>query len=222
MDKDLTALNEKVDFLLEYVEEQRKRQQAMDELKNDMIPIGNHLIKLTIDELAEIGNEFQFEDLLFLVKRVLRNTHLFIDLMDRMEAIIGIADEMEILGPQMFQDIVQRLDEMERKGYFAFATEGMNMLDRIVTEFDEEDAKALSDNVVTIVKTMRNMTQPDIMNFANVAVGAVRDADVPETAPSALSLMRDMNDPQVRKGMARMLNMMKMMAETDGVTPQMN
>ncbi len=30
------------------------------------------MIKLTIDELAEVGNEFQLEDLLYLVKRVLR------------------------------------------------------------------------------------------------------------------------------------------------------
>ena len=34
----------------------------------------------------------------------------------------------------------------------------------------EHDARALADNVVTILKTVKNMTQPDIMALANNAV----------------------------------------------------
>lgn len=209
MEKDLAVLNQKVDTLIAYMEQQQKQQQAVDELKADMIPIANHMVKLTIDELADIGNEFRAEDLLFLLKRVLRDTHLLIRMMDYLEGAMGFAEEAELLGKQVFNQAVEKLDEMEHKGYFAFASQGMNMVDRIVSEFSEEDALALADNIVTIIKTVRNMTQPDIMALANRTVDVMREEQAPESIPSAFSLLRDLGDPQVRAGMARMLNMLK-------------
>jgi uncharacterized protein YjgD (DUF1641 family) len=57
---------QKMDAILDQLEAQRQRSLALEELKNDLIPIGNQMVKLTIDELAEIGSDFQLEDLLFL------------------------------------------------------------------------------------------------------------------------------------------------------------
>lgn len=213
MDKDLALLHKKVDTLMGYMEAQQKRTQALQELQEDVIPIANHMTKLAIDELAEIGTEFRSEDLLFLVKRVLRNTPLLIRLMDQLEALMGIGEEVEILGQQVFSKTVEQLDEYERKGYFNFATEGMKIMDRIVTEFDTEDVQALGDNIVTILTTVRNMTQPDIMSFANNAVDALRDAPVPDKGPSPFQIMKELNDPKVRVGMARMLNLLKTLAD---------
>ena len=79
---ELAHLHMKIDFISDQMEQQAKRAQAMDELKDDVIPIANHLIKLSINELAEIGNEFQSEDLRFLLKRLLRDTHLLLDMLD--------------------------------------------------------------------------------------------------------------------------------------------
>ncbi len=213
MDKDLTLLHEKVDVLMGYMDEQRKRQQAMDELKDDLVPIANQMIKISIDELAEIGTEFRGEDLLFLLKRVLRDTHLMIRALDQLEAIMGVSDEVEILGKQVFNSVVEQLDMLERKGYFAFANQGMEMMERIVTEFDQEDVTALSDNIVTILKTVRNMTQPDIMALANQSVDALRQPPAAAGPMSMWQLLKELSDPKVRIGMSRMLNLLKTMGD---------
>jgi uncharacterized protein YjgD (DUF1641 family) len=141
---------------------------------------------------------------------------MLITLIDRMEAMMGFADEVELLGKQVFNSVVEELDRLEQAGYFAFAREGMRMMERIVTEFTEEDAKALADNVVMILKTVRNMTQPDIMALANNAVEAVRDVPEDGKDPSTWQLMRELSDPKVRRGMARMLNMLKSLADQPG------
>lgn len=213
MDKDLALLHEKVDSMMAMMQEQQARQQAMEEFKNDMLPIANHMIKLSIDELADIGQEFKSEDLLFLIKRVLRSIPLLLKSLDQLESLMGLAEEGKLLGTQVFNTVITQLDEMERKGYFAFAKQGTRIIEQIMTEFDEEDAAALADNVVTIVKTMRNMTQPDIMGLANSSVDALRDIPSPEQAPSTLKLLRELNNPQVRVGMARMLNLLKSLGD---------
>ena len=220
MDNNIALLHEKIDALTEQVafltnqaEEQQRRQQSFDELKNDMVPIGNHLIKLTIDELAEIGDEFQIEDILYLLKRVLRNTTMLLELFDRMEAMMGIADEVEILGKQVFNFTVEELDRLEREGYFGFARESWKIAERVVTEFSEEDVRALGDNIVTILKTVRKMTQPEIMALANNAVGAIQEEMPKDEKVSTWALLRELGNPQVRRGMVRMLKLLKALDE---------
>ena len=55
MDKDLELLHQKLDYLTEQLEAQRQQQEGMNELMHDAVPVVNHMIKLSIDELAEIG-----------------------------------------------------------------------------------------------------------------------------------------------------------------------
>ena len=121
MDKELTSLHQKVDvlteqmtFLTEQAAAQERRSQEFEELKADLIPIGNQLVNLTIQELEEIGTEFELEDLLYLLKRVLRNTNLILAMMDRFESLMGIADEVELLGKQVFSTVVEEMDRLER------------------------------------------------------------------------------------------------------------
>ena len=220
MDNDVALLHQKIDtlttqvtFLTKQAEIQQRRQQEFDELKQDMIPIANHMIKLTIDELAEIDPEFEIEDLLYILKRVLRNVPLLLTMFDRFEALMGITDEVELLGKQVFSTAVENLDQMERDGYFAFAREGWGILERIVAEFSEEDVKALGDNVVTILTTVRNMTQPEIMTMANNAIGAIQEVPPETETPSAISLLRELSNPKTRRGMARMINLLQVLDE---------
>jgi len=192
MTQDLEQINTKLDTLLIYMEEQQIRQRAMEELRDDMIPIANQMVKLTIDELAEIGTEFKAEDLLFLVKRLLRNTRLLINLVDQLEGVMGLADEASLLGKQVFNTLVEKLDEYEHKGYFQLASEGMQVVDLLVQEISPQDVQVLGDTMLRSVKTLRE--------------------PAPEKAASMLALLAQMNDPEVRIGLSRMLNVMKTLA----------
>lgn len=213
MDQDLALLHEKIDYLTIQLEAQNKRQREFEELQGDLIPIANHMIKLTIDELAEIGRDFQLEDLLFLVKRVLRNTNSLLALLDMMESVMGLTDDVNRIGQEVFNVSVETLDRFEREGYFTFMQEAWNIFERILEEFSEEDVRALGDNIVTILATVRNMTQPEILSLANNAVEAISAEPPVEDAPSTLKLVREFSDPQVRKGLARMINVVKALAD---------
>jgi len=188
MDKDLALINEKVDqlavqmaFLTEQAEIQQRRAREFDELKADLIPIGNQLIHLTIDELEEIGSDFKLEDLLFLLKRVLRNTHLVLTMMDRFESLMGIADEVELLGKQVFSSAVEALDKLEQTGLFS---EAGQLFDTLTTE------NTLSD--------------------LNRMLKAFHAEDEEGTStPSLVSLVKDANQPETRRAFARLVKLLQ-------------
>lgn len=212
------AILEKLEYMTSQLAAQQRRQEEMDELKRDMIPIANHMIKLSIDELAEIGTEFQVEDLLFLLKRLLRDTHLLVELLDRMESTMGLFNEAQVIGNQAFHQAVITLDRLEREGYFAFARGGWRIIERIVTEFSDEDVEALGDNIVTILTTVKNLTQPEIMALTNNAISAIQSQPIDDGNVSVWALLRDLSDPQVRRGMARLLNIVRAMADQPSIS----
>jgi uncharacterized protein YjgD (DUF1641 family) len=216
----IAQLDQKVDYLTQQMDIQLKRQQAFEELKDDIVPIVNHMIKLSIDELAEIGSDFESEDLFFLLKRVLRNTNLLLNMMDRLEAIMGVADEVQLLGKQVFSSTVEELDRLEREGFFAFGREGWNIVERIVNEYSQEDLQALGDNIVTIITTIRNMTQPEILSLANNAIGAIQEDSMELENVSTWTLVREFSNPKVRKGLSRMLNIVKALADQPDIKTQ--
>jgi uncharacterized protein YjgD (DUF1641 family) len=208
---DLASLHKKIDFMMEQMETQRKRQEMRDELVHDMTPAVNDLVKLAIDELDEIGNDFQLEDILYLVKRLLRDIRLLTGMLDQLESVVELTGEMKRMMTPSFNQLVEALAVLDKKGYFTFLSSSTHILDQIVTEFGEEDVRALGDNVVTILKTVRSMTQPQIMGLAN---NAMQNIEKPiEGDVSTWKLLKEMRNPEVRKGMARMLQMVKAFAD---------
>ena len=211
-------LLEKLNYLVQQAEAQSRSREEMNELKRDLLPIGNQMIKLTIDELAEIGSEFQAEDLLYLVKRLLRDTHLLTQMLDQLEAAAGLLDESSRIGKQVFNQSVAALDQMEQQGYFAFARGGWRVFERVVGEFSEEDLNALGDHIGMVLDLVKRLTQPEFLALADNALNALQTEPAGEGKVSLWALMRELSDPQTRKGMARMLEVVKVMADKPAAT----
>jgi uncharacterized protein YjgD (DUF1641 family) len=209
----LEALTGEVKALNTQLEAQRRGQQALEELVQDLTPVLNQAFKKIVSELAEVDGQFTAEELLFMLKRMLANTYRFNALLDQMESALDLLGEVEKLSKPVFQTAVTTLDQLERRGYFVFAQEGARIADRVVTEFSEDDVRALGDNVVTILRTVKNMTQPDIMALANNAVDQLHQPEPAEQDASLWKLLREMNDAKVRKGLARLLRVLKTLAD---------
>jgi len=221
MDNELALIHQKLDYLTKQFEIQRQQQEGINELMQDAVPVVNHMIKLSIDELAEIGSDFQLEDLTFLLKRILRDTRLLVGLLDQLEGFAELAEEGQVMGKRIFHQVTMELDRMEREGYFGFARAGWGVMDQIIKEFSEDDVKALGDNIVTILTTVRNMTQPDVMALADNAIGALKDQSLEDKPMSTFGLLRELSKPETRIGMARLLNLVKALANsTQNQTPQ--
>ncbi|MGI9197002.1 MAG: DUF1641 domain-containing protein [Candidatus Nanopelagicales bacterium] len=116
----------------------------------------------------------------------------------------------ELSGPVM-EMLTARMAELEAKGYFTFAQGGLEIADRVVTSFSEDDVRALGDNVVLILNTVKEMTQPEVMNLlSRTAIEVQEIEDAPAgPPPSTLALLKQMRDPDVRRGLARTLTVLR-------------
>lgn len=206
LNQKLDRLVTQVEFLTEEAQRQKRRQQEWDELKDDLIPVFNELFRLSVQQLEEIEQHAQIEDMLRLFKRLLRNTRNLEQMLDQLESFMELWQDLSPLSQDAFLTLMGRLNEMEQKGYFVFLQGGLDIADRIVTSFDEEDVQQLGENVVLILQTVKEMTQPEIMTMMRNTATVVRDEEPVDA--SLVSIIRQMNDPAVRKGLAKTLKVL--------------
>jgi uncharacterized protein YjgD (DUF1641 family) len=139
------------------------------------------------------------------------------DLDRRMESF---DDFMEDLGPIAHGalGIAQRqMGRLEDEGILAFGNEVVEVGRTIATSFTPEDVRLLGENVVGILGTVRNLTQPEILGVADKAAGALsRPAD--QKPAGTLKLLKAMRDPEVRRGMTILLGVLREMGENGDST----
>ncbi len=199
----LDTLSKQLANITEYVEEQRRRQQERDELKEDLIPIINDLYLLMVEQLDEIQRHVQLEDILHFGKRVLRNIKNFEHLIDQIESLQDFLRDASPLARDAFLTLMKQLDDLERKGYFAFLKEAVRIVDNIITHFSPEDVRLLADNIVTILETIKELTQPDVMYMLQEFTETFREvSERPEEIDvSTRTILRLLRDPHVRRGL---------------------
>ena len=128
-----------------------------------------------------------------------------------LEPLRDLAAEVGVLSGPIVAAATERVAELDERGYLAFARSGRQIVERIVTSFDEEDLEALGDNIVLMLETLRDLTQPEILQLLRRTAGSVGHLDVPADGrpPSTLALLRQLRDPEVRRGLARMLDLLR-------------
>ncbi len=214
----LDALAQEIAFLREQVQEERRRREEMEDLRRDLAPILNDMYMIAVEQLEEASEYVELEDIFRLVTRLLRHTRDLEQLFMQLESLQDLARDMSPILHDAFLVSVEKLDEMDKKGYFAFMQEGIRILDNIVTGFSPEDVRLLADNIVLILNTVKQLTQPDVMQLLQELADTYREVERhPERLDiSTFGLLRQMRDPEVRRGLALTMQMLRLISLNRG------
>jgi uncharacterized protein YjgD (DUF1641 family) len=213
----MMMLGQQVNYLQEQAENGRRRQQTIDDLLADLTPVVKDMYNAAEEQLEEMQQFVQLEDLQLLVKRVARNTRNINEALDYLESGLDFVHDAAPLTKEMMTEATTTLGEMERKGYFGFVRQGSYVLDQVVTSFGEEDVKQLGDNVVLILNTIKSLTQPEMLNLVNGLTAGFHAAEAEAEAgtldTSLFGLVRQVRDPEVRRGVAVTLAALKKVSQ---------
>ncbi len=213
IEQQIQAINQKLDFITETMQEYQRRQREMQELKEDLTRIGKDLFQAATEELDEVAQHFDTSDLLYLLKKIMRNTRNLARMMDKMESAADFFQDATPLGKQVVGQLMDTLAEMEKKGYFDFAREVFQIIDTVVTSFTPDDVRLLRENITSILLTVKNLTQPEMLSTVNNALGFYRKMDIEiEKEISYWEIIKQLRDPEMKRGIAFMIQFVKNMA----------
>lgn len=210
---EINQLNQKVDLLLEYVNQQRLKTNQLEDLVADLSVVGKDMYDTAVEELDNRMVHLDLDEVKGLMLRVLRNIDNINSFLEIFESINDFLKDASPILNEVIIDFSKKLNEFDQKGYFEFINESGKILDNIITHYKPEDVRELADNVVTILETVRSATQPEMMTALNNGLriyGSMEMDNVPEY--SIFKVMREMNKPEMKRALGFFVTFMKNMA----------
>jgi len=206
----IVELNQKVDLLLEYMNEQRLKSAAVDDLIADASIIGKDIYDSTVTALDNHEVNIEPDQLRELSVRLIQNVGNFNNMLDSLSSAMDLLKDVGPIANEVMIDATKKLNEFEQKGYFDFMREFGRIIDNVIVHYSPEDARMLADNIVVILETVKNLTQPEMLQSVNNAVkvfASIEVKDIPEY--SVWKLIREMNKPEMKKAIGFFMTFMK-------------
>lgn len=138
------------------------------------------------------------------------------DLGRQLESFDDLREDMVPIAHEGILIAYRKLHELEQAGVIDFLKESAGVFHTISTSFSPDDVKALGDNVVHILDTVRNLTQPEVLDLADKAAGALKEA--PAQPMGRIGLLKSLRDPEVRRGMTMFLTVLREMGNEGETT----
>ncbi|TXH31274.1 MAG: DUF1641 domain-containing protein [Actinobacteria bacterium] len=216
----IERMSAQLDIIVAETLAQRQAREKWVELSDTLVPVTRGAMDVATRELDDLSDDVTADDLVRFARTAARSLPKLEALMAQLDSLSELLHTLNSLSGAAMGKATEVLAVADEKGYFAFAREGSKIADRVVTEFSEEDVQALGDNVVTILNAVKEMTQPEVMGLVQRTAISVQDVEEAHIEPpSMFALLKQMRDPQTRRGLARVMTMLHTVGEEHPSTP---
>jgi uncharacterized protein YjgD (DUF1641 family) len=203
-------INRKLDLVLLYVNEQRLKRVMVEDLVADLSIVGTDLFRNAVYELDNQGIELDVDQLKIMFFKLIKNIGNFNKVLEMFESLTDFLADAGPIAREVTIDLIKKLHEFEQKGYFEFCKELFRVMGNIVENYSQEDVKMLSDNIVTILDTIKNLTQPEMLRAMNNAINVFKNVDTTDIKEySVWKVLREMNSPEMKRGIGFMMAFIK-------------
>lgn len=204
---------ERLDRLEALMTPMAKSAQSMNELKEELTPRINEMVRHVILELAEIDSDFQLSDLIGLGKNMLRNVKNLNYALNQLKNAIDLVDTAEPLMKITVPYYIARLDELERKGVFDLLRIGIGSLEKIAETYSKEELEDMTETMINMLGAVQKLGSPEATRFIEHMASIpckVGDCDV--QALGFTDLLRSLGDEDAKRGLAVLIRLTKAMA----------
>ena len=206
----INEINRKLDIVLDEIVAQKETRQSIEDLTSDLTIIGNDVFASTVTELDNAGIEVDGEAVKLLVLKLIRNIDTLTDIFSMLESGKDLLTDLTPIFQQVGLDGINLMHDFEKKGYFEFAAQAVKILDNVVTHFTNEDLQLLADNIVSILETVKTMTQPDMLKAINSALIVYKNIDMNNIEEYSLfRAFKAMNSKEMKRGIGFMITFLQ-------------
>ncbi|TIH15185.1 DUF1641 domain-containing protein [Marinifilum sp. JC120] len=186
---------------------------SMNELKEELTPRVNEMVRHVIIELADIDSDFQLSDLTGLGKNMLRNIKNLNYALNQLKNAIDFVDTAEPLMKITVPYYIARLDELERKGVFDLLRIGGGTLEKVAETYSKEELEEMAETMVNMLGAVQKLGSPEAVRFIeHMASIPCKIGNCDVEAVGFTDLLRSLGDEDVKKGLAVLLRLTKAMA----------
>ncbi len=182
LQQQIDTLNQKLDLLLEYVEDQRRRSMVVEDLVDDVSRVGTEMFKSTIQEFEHQNVTFDSEAFQQMLFKLIKSIPTFNKMLDMLESANDLIKDASPIVMEVFIDITHQFQILEENG-----------------------------TIDALKKIGNDMANPQFAQNLALFTHAIASVKPDETLDkkSLFGLMKEMNKPEVRQSLGFILRIAK-------------
>ena len=210
---DLQTIDQRLERLESQVAPLADSARAIGELREELAPRVNEAVHALITGLADVEADFQLEDLVFLLKKSMRNVRNFSFALDQLKNVIDFAITAEPLLKSSVPQLIFFLDELEQKGVFRLLNLSIDILKQIGTTYSDEQMQQIETGMVRLLGIFHKLTKPEALDMLERFADVPARVDLSSAKPvGAWGLLGVLGDPEVKQGLGVLMALTRGMA----------
>lgn len=181
----IDVLNQKLDLLLGYVEEQRRNSMVIEDLVDDVSRVGTEIFKSTVDQFDHQSVTFDGEAFQGMLFKLIKSIPTLNSMLDLLESANDLVKDVSPIVLEVFIDITHQFQKLEENGTI--------------------DAMKKIGNDLSNPQFAKNLTL-----FTNAIASVKPDEKLDKK--SLFGLLREINKPEVRQSLGFILRIAKQMS----------
>lgn len=208
----IAEIDRKLDYLVEEIASLRRLRNSAEDLAADLSLVGKSAMRDAVEAFGTA--DLRPQEMVGLVKAVMANAELLHAAMQQLQSAADfIQDAQPILRDAMMKAIAAG-ENLSRKGYLDAAAASMRVAGSMIEAHSAEDWKQVEQSVPQLVGFLRELTKPEVLEALEAIIfGFGRVQATMNVDKSTLTLVRDLNSVEARRGISVLVEFLKVIGK---------
>jgi uncharacterized protein YjgD (DUF1641 family) len=185
---------------------------GLQELREDLIPLSGQAFRLVTRELEDIESGFQLEDLMAMVKRMLRSVKHITFTLEQLENVVDFVTTIEPLLKSSVPQIINYLDDLEQRGVLRIITSMLDVRAKIAGAYNADDIDQIGDGVVAVLGLVKKLSDPKAIEFLEKFAELPSKVDLAGAKPvGPFGMLGALSSKEARQGLGVLMELTKAM-----------
>ncbi len=204
----IAELDRKLDFIVEEIAHLKRVRNSAEDLVADLTLVGKDAMGDAVEAFGSAA--LRPDEIVQMFKSVLIDARLLTDALQQLESAADFVQDAQPIVRDLFRRAIAGSQQLQEKGYFEAAAAGVRIGDALVQSHSLVDLKQVEASVPQLVGFLRELTRPEVLQALEAIIhGFGRVQATMNVDKSLLQLVRDMNSPDARRGIAILVEFLK-------------
>jgi len=209
----MAAIESRLNLIIEELGHLKRVRSGTEDLMADLTLVAKDAFG---EATATCGTmNLRAREIVRLLRTTLLDAQLLTAAVQQIESVADFIKDAQIVARDLYQQASTGCQTFQQRGYFKAAAAGLRVGDKLVQSCSTSDLKQVEDSVPQLVGFLRELTRPESLYMLETIVHSLGQVQASMNVnKSIFQLVRDMNSPDARRGIAMIVEFLKVVGSS--------
>ena len=204
----MADIDRKLDFIVEEIANLKRLRNSAEDLAADLSLVGKSAMRDAVEAFGTA--DLQPREIVGLVKSALANARLFEQSIQQLQSAADFIQDAQPILRDVMRKAIAGGEALRERGYYDAAAAGVRVADTLIRSHSSLDWEQAEASVPQLIGFLRELTKPEVLQALEAIIhGFGRVQATMNVNKPVLTIVRDLNSPEARRGIAILVEFLK-------------